>query len=79
MKKKEIKTIGDLGNYINTNKLKISEWDSFKSYMIDNEIKAVGIRYLQKTLPKHWSKKLSYIINYILLLDKGVIVNEGEN
>lgn len=71
--------ITDINEYIIKENLKIKQWDTFKTYLLDHKIKATQIMYLKKSLPKHWSGVLDYVINYLTLLDKGIIVNDSED
>lgn len=71
--------LGQIEQYITENKIKISQWDALKRYMVNKKISATNIKWLLKTLPKHWKKVLSFVINYILLIDKGLSLNESDD
>lgn len=73
---KKFVNIKQLNDYIVSEKLKIKQWEVFKKYLLDHKIKATQINYLKSSLPKHWSEVLMYVINYVTLLDKGIVVNE---
>lgn len=71
--------LGQIEQFITENKIKISQWDALKRYMVTKKISATNIKWLLKTLPKHWKEVLNYVINYILLIDKGLSLNESND
>lgn len=73
MKRTDISDLKIINQYVNTHKLKIKQWDKLRLFMLQKNYKATSIRYLKEQLPKHWSNVLDYVINYIVLLEKGVI------
>lgn len=75
---KQLKTLKDIDKYIKEHDLKISQWNKLINYLVKHKIKGININYLVSSLPKHWSETLKYVINYIVLLDKGITLSNED-